>query len=451
MDSFDKDQIDTVVYHGNCSDGFGGAFAAWYYYKQKFGLDRANAIFYKPGYFIAADEAVTDNFLDKFVGKNILMVDFTYKYPHLKRILAVAKSLLILDHHKSAEEDLVNIPPHNKVFDMNRSGCVIAWNYFFGSDEADVPVPRFLSYIQDRDLWRNSLPKLNEFVAFFYEIPFKFDVWETYMSEETVDKAIEIGTHWLSYKDVIVTKSAKKSDLVCQQINGRLAFVAYFNSPEFRSDIGNVIFQHNPLADFSVVWSYDLSKDHTSFSLRSTDDRFDVKEIAVANKGGGHRNASGVGMKGLCAILPYEVSTRPYMNMITEAVVSSIEANWVSDDSSVKPEPYSICDYVLFDCEILGKSFWRKPDPMFLELVHRKIPTANLVIFQVVRKISGKFPTPYYHIFHNGQSEPLMHRFPSTQSTKLPIKLDALVHLEPDQLPTNKMFADAYAKLFSSK
>ena len=30
---FNKDQIDVVIYHANCVDGFGAAFSVWYYYK----------------------------------------------------------------------------------------------------------------------------------------------------------------------------------------------------------------------------------------------------------------------------------------------------------------------------------------------------------------------------------------------------------------------------------
>src|SRR5436190_5043526 len=105
---FDRDNIDVVLYHGSCHDGYGSAFVVWLYYKRKFGLDRANSIRYLPCYYQKEAE-LSPEFLEKMAGKNILMCDFSYKYNQLLQLIAIAGSFMILDHHKTAEADLKEI------------------------------------------------------------------------------------------------------------------------------------------------------------------------------------------------------------------------------------------------------------------------------------------------------------------------------------------------------
>src|SRR5690606_18266248 len=110
-----------------------------------------------------------------------LLVDFSYERTVLERLADQARSIVILDHHKSAAEDLAafavpeprpgalgwedvprllrelaarNRPPVIAIFDMARSGAGITWDFFF----APRPRPWLIDYIEDRDLWRKTLP-----------------------------------------------------------------------------------------------------------------------------------------------------------------------------------------------------------------------------------------------------------------------------------------------------
>lgn len=124
--AFDKNCVDLVIYHGGCCDGFGGAFTIWKYYKDNYGSEAANKIEYVADYH--CNNRSTDNgFYDKFIGKNVVIVDFSYPEEIILKIIELSKSLIILDHHKTAEKDLKNIPNENKIFDMNRSGAMICW------------------------------------------------------------------------------------------------------------------------------------------------------------------------------------------------------------------------------------------------------------------------------------------------------------------------------------
>ena len=78
------------IYHGNCADGFG---AAWVVRKAL----GANVEFV-PGVYGQEPPDVA--------GKDVVLVDFSYKYDVLAELAWRAKSIIVLDHHKSAAEDL---------------------------------------------------------------------------------------------------------------------------------------------------------------------------------------------------------------------------------------------------------------------------------------------------------------------------------------------------------
>lgn len=130
-----KDTI--VIYHGDCPDGVGGAYAAY----KKFG-DTAEYIGGVRG------EPVPQG----LEGKEVYCIDFTYEKSVMLAIEAQAKRLVVLDHHIGVKDAIESV--HNHVFDNDRSGTGIAWGYF----HPDTPLPRLLAYIQEIDLWRFALP-----------------------------------------------------------------------------------------------------------------------------------------------------------------------------------------------------------------------------------------------------------------------------------------------------
>lgn len=304
----DLDSVDTVLYHGSCPDGYGSAFIVWYYYKKIHGINRANAIKYIPCYY---NNKISNESFDGLRDKNILMCDFSYKYNQLMYILSIAKAFMILDHHKTAEQDLENIPDHIKKFNMEKSGVGITWEVFFPNE----PIPTFLKYIQDRDIWSEKYHETTPFVAYFYEQSFDFELWEQYLVESKITYAIDVGFKYLEYQNILIKKIIKKTAIVIQDINNKYQVVLYSNSPELKSDIGSKMLKAYPIGDFSCVWDnilhYDkdnnVSLEKTSISLRSTNDRTDISSIAAQFGGGGHRNASGCTINGFVSRLPFTI------------------------------------------------------------------------------------------------------------------------------------------------
>lgn len=81
---------DLCIYHGNCDDGFGAAWAIW----RRWG----NEVAYIPG--------VYGKPLPDATGRNVLFVDFSAKGPELEAMAKIAKSVVIVDHHKTSQDDL---------------------------------------------------------------------------------------------------------------------------------------------------------------------------------------------------------------------------------------------------------------------------------------------------------------------------------------------------------
>lgn len=268
------------IYHGNCADGFGAAWAV----RAALG----EAVEFYPGVYQQAPPDVA--------GKRVVMVDFSYKRPVLEQMAQAAQSILILDHHRSAMEDLTGLPqppndlPDRRVwlpdagvyarFDMERSGARLAWDHFHAA-----PPPRLIEHIEDRDLWRFQLPGTREIQANVFSYPYDFAVWDRLMVSDVDElraggEAIERKHH----KDIAELVSALQRRMVIGGYDVPVANLPY----TLTSDAGHLMATGEP---FAACWW--MTSDGVVFSLRSTDDGVDVSEIAVAYGGGGHRNAAG--------------------------------------------------------------------------------------------------------------------------------------------------------------
>lgn len=265
------DRRKLVIYHGGCIDGQGAA-AAFY-------AAHPDATFY-PG--------VYQRPLPPTEGLDVYFVDFSCPLVVLKKILETANSVTIIDHHKSAIEELSGFehPKLNKVFDMMRSGAVLTWNYCF----PDKELPPILFHIQDRDLWKFESPATKAVTAYLYSLDFDIQEWHQML----VDKS-----YW-TYRqerikaagEALVRQDEKRIHELSRGIRwlkiGGHVVPAVNANKFFASDLGNAL----ALPD-SFAAIYHDTPDGRVFSLRSSDEGIDVSKIARRYGGGGHRNAAG--------------------------------------------------------------------------------------------------------------------------------------------------------------
>lgn len=386
-----KDKIDTVLYHGSCSDGFGSAFIVRLYYKENYGVEMANKIQYIPMYY--SQKESFEEFLKNMTNKNILMCDFSYPYDKLMMLINVAASFFIIDHHKTAKENLISLPDYLKIIDMDKSGVGITWEYFF----PNRTLPIFLSYIQEQDLYLFRIEKTVEFITFFYEQEFDFDLWEKYLKKKYINMAILKGTEWLEYKNIIIKHAIDRAACIMQNINNKWYAIVYSNSPIFKSEIGNKLFNKFWFADFSVIWDYDLNHNKTILSFRSTNDRVDCSEIAHKYNGGGHRNASACIFYSLVGCLPEEkINDHNILSIllddsnyskgnikINNMIPLGTQSVTPLGTQSVTPCEHTMTyTYILFKKEINNE--WSEKH---LDFLKNKTKDCNLIVFQ---KISDK-------------------------------------------------------------
>ncbi|AYV79688.1 MAG: DHH family phosphohydrolase [Faunusvirus sp.] len=276
-----------IIYHKNCSDGFGSAYAAW---KVLGDTADYHAAMYNP-----APHEIPD-----VTNKTVYLCDFSYTYPVICEMIKKAKSLLILDHHKTSFEALTLLPDKYKIIDQTHSGAWLTWRHF----HPDKEVPRLINYIQDRDLWQFKLPNSEHFFARFKAVPFEFKEYDLYMDDKKFDSLMAEGRIIYEYEQHTIRASLKHAALQLARLpDNKYYIIAYLNSSTLKSELGNELCKRYKMADFAVVYSYDDISNKTFCSLRSTDEQKDVEIVAKMFNGGGHRNASGVTMDGIHTVL----------------------------------------------------------------------------------------------------------------------------------------------------
>ncbi len=261
--------VNVVIYHADCTDGFGSAYSAW-----KFLGNRAEYYACKHG-----------SKPPDVKGKNVVILDFSFDNKTTKKMIEEANELLVIDHHKSAMVELHDIS--NTIFDMNKSGATLAWEFFHPGKEA----PKFIQYITDRDLWKWELPYSKEFSAAFDMVPFNFEEFERFEDDSVFDDAVKRGSYILAYSKTVVKKVCEKAS--ARKIDGKDVLVV--NSSHWMSEIGARL---APDCDFAVIWYYDHNDKRIKVSLRAFHDRIDVSEVSKKYKGGGHKKAAGFTLPG---------------------------------------------------------------------------------------------------------------------------------------------------------
>jgi oligoribonuclease NrnB/cAMP/cGMP phosphodiesterase (DHH superfamily) len=265
----EPNSVNCVIYHADCTDGFGAAYAAW-----KLLGNRAE---YYPCKHGRPPPDVTD--------KVVAILDFSYNNVTTKQMIKDSAGLIIIDHHKSAIVELHDIS--NTHFDMTHSGARLAWDFFHHGKEAH----KIIYYIEDRDLWKWELPYSKEFSAAFDMVPFEFEEFEKFEDDSVFDDAVKRGSYVLAYSKTVIKKVCDKA--AARKYEGKDVMVV--NASHWMSEIGARL---SPDCDFAMMWYYDHMDRVIKVSLRAFHDHIDVSEISKKYGGGGHKKAAGFNLPG---------------------------------------------------------------------------------------------------------------------------------------------------------
>ena len=259
------------IYHGNCADGFGAAWVFKRFADREFD--------FHAGTYQDAPPDVT--------GRDVYLVDFSYKRPVVEAMLERASRIVVIDHHKTAIDDLQPLIDSRRIeslCSLEHSGAVLAWRWFCGNNHDDS-MPKLLAHIEDRDLWRFTLERTREIQANVFSHPYDFDVWDELM-ETDPQKLAEEGAaiERKHHKDIAELVGVVTRELVIGGYRVPVANLPY----TLTSDAGHLLAKGRPFA--GCYWD---TPDGRVFSLRSQENGIDVSEIAKLYGGGGHKHASG--------------------------------------------------------------------------------------------------------------------------------------------------------------
>lgn len=252
-----------VLYHGKCLDGM---TAAWAVRKALGDVD------YVP---VSHGDAPPD-----VAGRDVVIVDFSYRRAVMEAMALKARSLLVLDHHRSAQADLAGLP--FAIFDMERSGAGMAWDWFHPGQ----PRPALVNLVEDGDLWRHALQGSKEFQLRLEMEPMNFANWDRIagMSKQELEAFITEGSVLKRAFDGEIV--ALLEDCYAVTLAGETG-LAVNASARYNSALGHHLAIKS--GSFGMVWRQ--LDGALKISLRSCGD-YDVARLAVRFGGGGHSNAA---------------------------------------------------------------------------------------------------------------------------------------------------------------
>lgn len=290
---------DIFIYHSPCDDGFAAAWAV----RERWGSEV---------------ELFPTNYgrnPPQVEGKNVLIGDFSYKRETIDVMLGYARSIVILDHHKTAEGELeafrvqesspgalcaddvdgilrdlaeLDRPPCIALFDMDQSGAMLTWRFC----HPGKPTPKLIQYVQDRDLWKFEHEETRAITLWLRSHAYDFVEWTELAAEledpQTYPAILREAYGIERFYDQKIAEMTREMHWI--KIHGSMV-PAVNCSWAFASDVAHALLDMVP-CPFAACY-YDRAEGVRTYSLRSRDERADVSEVAKRYGGGGHRNAAG--------------------------------------------------------------------------------------------------------------------------------------------------------------
>ena len=267
-----------VLYHDRCADGFAAALAAWRFYGgqvQCLGLSH--------GQIRNVEE------LPPLAGRAVYVLDFSFGPELLAEIDARAAKLVLLDHHKSAAEQLAGFACRCGAlhFDMGKSGARLAWEFF----HPGAPLPALVRHVEDRDLWAWQYPETAGYVAALDMEPFDFARWQQIADFAPAETAAFVARGQAmdeKFRHLAQDVAGGAQPLL---FNGQAGLMV--NAPgAFHSLVGELLSRQS--GTFALMWA--VGKDgQVKVGLRSQRG-YDCSPLAVSMGGGGHAQACGFRM-----------------------------------------------------------------------------------------------------------------------------------------------------------
>ena len=266
-----------ILYHRDCADGFGAAWAAY----QKLGY--AGVSYHSCAYGEPPPEMEP--------GSTVYILDFSFPRSIMLKLID-GHELFLIDHHETAEEEIGDLPGCN--FDTSHSGAVLAWRWFHEGSKT----PEILLYVEDRDLWKWELPDSRYISAALESYPKDFGVWDQLDAGKSYPKDFgilgQLDARELTREgQAILRHNHLQVERIIQHSSWREIAdwrVPVVNTLLLASEACEALLDKFPDAPFAAA--YHDRGDQRKWSLRSYGE-FDVSHVARSLGGGGHPHAAG--------------------------------------------------------------------------------------------------------------------------------------------------------------
>lgn len=253
-----------VIYHGSCYDGF---TAAWIARQSMPECELLPAKYGDPP--------------PEVTGLHVYVVDFSYPREAMVEMKSKARTLTVLDHHKTAKEACEGL--EFCTFDMERSGCGMAWDHFsLGGHRPD-----WINRVEDRDLWRFAFNDTPEVHAYIASLSMTMGNWDL-LNRLSIDEIGNRGRSVLAYIRTYIKKASAEARIVyIDDVRVVAINIPYQNA----SETADYLLKKHVHARYSMGY-FQRADGRWQYSLRSRTD-FDVSEVAKSYGGGGHAQAAG--------------------------------------------------------------------------------------------------------------------------------------------------------------
>lgn len=260
-------------------------------------------------------------------GYTVYLLDFCYTEEALDclvREVGPTGRIVVLDHHATNErvvaKFLERYPERvTAVFDMERSGSEIAWDFARDVCGFDAPRSRLMEYVGDQDTWKFALPESREVnatlrtegistslgrAAAAYEREQKDPEWIKALAGTGVSilqaQAKIVDTITAASRVVYITARDPETGKTVEYQSRAV------NAPTLQSEIGNAVADipcdDGTLPAMAAVWYYAHAYDEIRVSLRTNRPDIDLSKITPTivgvMGGGGHPRAAGCAIKG---------------------------------------------------------------------------------------------------------------------------------------------------------
>lgn len=272
-----------IIYHQSCQDGF---CSAWLLHHA-----------YPDAEFVACKYGDSP---PDVTGKDVIIADFSFKRPVMGELAHKCKSLVVLDHHETAEKELAGFEKEfnyldvHVEFDMKKSGAMLTWDWLIEqdliSDLENIGAFGLVEYVQDRDLWNWKLQDSKEINSALASYPQTYEQWDELASRKLVTLAVEGEAILRREKQIIAhhVRNATEGEMFgCR--------VPIVNCTALISEVGNDLAIGQP---FAAMWQVVGNK--KIWSLRSAPDGLNVADLAKSRGGGGHKSAAGFTEELMC-------------------------------------------------------------------------------------------------------------------------------------------------------